>query len=112
MKKKAATMYRITLDIKEKELKGLVESRVNLWTDWLLPAGILLGLVVLFFCGSALSKESPAYQSLLAALACLFPMILGTVISTSFRSKVVKAKLAELKELGKCVNSSAEPQKS
>ncbi len=112
MNKKAATIYRIKLDIKEKELKDLVSRRVNLWTDWLLPAGIILGLVVLLLCSSALGEESPAYQSILAALACLCPMILGTVISTSLRSKAVEAKIAELKEKGECVDSSAEPLKS
>jgi hypothetical protein len=98
MTKKEEPKYLIR--VTDSELKGIAFKRVKLWTDWLYPVGLLLGLIdfgILYaFFGS---KVTEFVQVMVATIIFTFgPMLVGFVISAKVRNTKVKEKLAELKD--------------
>jgi hypothetical protein len=83
----------------DSELKDIAFKRVKVWTDWLYPGGLLLGLIdfgILYaFFGA---KITDVVQVMVVTIVSTFgPMLLGFVISARVRNTRVKEKLAELK---------------
>jgi hypothetical protein len=97
MAKKEEPKYLIR--VTDSELKGIAFKRVKVWTDWLYPGGLLLGLIdfgILYaFFGSKIRDD---IQSTVAIIVSTFvPMLVGFVISARVRNTRVKEKIAELK---------------
>jgi hypothetical protein len=100
MAKKEEPKYPIL--VTDDELKFIASKRVKVWTDWLYPGGLLLGLInfgILYsFFGSEVTE---VVQIMVVTIVSTFgPMLVGFVISAKVRNTRVKEKLAELKDAG------------
>jgi hypothetical protein len=100
-RKKELIRYVVPLELTESELKDWASKKVKLWTDWLLPGGTLVGLVMLLILFSTASSEDleSSTKILYFLLLSMAPMIFGYVVSFQARDKTLKAKIAELKAM-------------